>query len=53
VWCRVTVKLPMLQLEDELLNKGWGNVRCHGPSGLGGLLGLNLAIRSSPCLEVK
>jgi hypothetical protein len=35
VWSRVIVKVPMLQLEDELLEKGWGNVRCHGSSGPG------------------
>jgi hypothetical protein len=29
VWSRVIVKLPMLQLEDELLGKGRGNVRCQ------------------------
>jgi hypothetical protein len=28
VWSRVIVKVPMLQLEDELLGKGRGNVRC-------------------------
>jgi hypothetical protein len=28
VWSRVIVKVPMLQLEDELLEKGHGNVRC-------------------------
>jgi hypothetical protein len=37
----------MLQLDDELLGKGWGNVRCQGP------LGLGLGIRSSPYLGVK
>jgi hypothetical protein len=52
-WGRVIVKVPMLQLEDELLGKGRGNVRCQGPNGLGGLLGLGLGIRSSPCLGVK
>jgi hypothetical protein len=35
----------MLQLEDELLGKGWGNVRCQGSNGSGGPLGLDLAIR--------
>jgi hypothetical protein len=35
VWSRVIVKVPMLQLEDELLGKGRGNVRCHGSSGSG------------------
>jgi hypothetical protein len=53
VWCRVIVKLPMLQLEDELLGKGRGNVRCQGPNGSGGPLGLGLGIRSSLCLGVK
>jgi hypothetical protein len=50
---RVIVKVPMLQLEDELLGKGWGNVRCQGSNGPGGPLGLGLGIRSSPCLGVK
>jgi hypothetical protein len=53
VWSRVIVKLPMLQLEDELLGKGRGNVRCQGSNGPGGPLGLGLGIRSSPCLGVK
>jgi hypothetical protein len=53
VWSRVIVKVPMLQLEGELLGKGRGNVRCQGSNGLGGPLGLGLAIRSNPCLEVK
>jgi hypothetical protein len=53
VWSRVIVKVPMLQLEDELLGKGRGNVRCQGPNGPGGPLGLGLGIRSSPCLGVK
>jgi hypothetical protein len=35
VWSQVIVKVPMLQLEDELLGKGRGNVRCHGSSGPG------------------
>jgi hypothetical protein len=43
----------MLQLEDELLGKGRGNVKCQGPNGLGGSLGLGLGIRSSPCLGVS
>jgi hypothetical protein len=30
VWSRVIVKVPMLQLEDELLGKGRGNVRYQG-----------------------
>jgi hypothetical protein len=29
VWSRVIVKVPMLQLEDELLEKWRGNVRCR------------------------
>jgi hypothetical protein len=29
----VIVKLPMLQLEDKLLGKGRGNVRCQGTNG--------------------
>jgi hypothetical protein len=39
-WSRVIVKVPMLQLEDELLGKGRGNVRCqetNGPSPMGRL----------------
>jgi hypothetical protein len=43
----------MLQLEDELLGKGQGNVRCQGPNGPGGPLRLGLEIRSSPFLGVK
>jgi hypothetical protein len=43
----------MLQLEDELLEKGRGNVRCQGPNGPGGPLGLGLGIRLSPYLGVK
>jgi hypothetical protein len=35
VWSRVIVKVPMLQLEDELLGKGWGNVRYQGTNGPG------------------
>jgi hypothetical protein len=53
VWSRVIVKVLMLQLEDELLGKGRGNVRCQGPNGPRGPLGLGLGIRSSPCLGVK
>jgi hypothetical protein len=53
VWSRVIVKLPILQLEDELLGKGRGNVRCQGSNGPGGQLGLGLGIRLSPCLGVK
>jgi hypothetical protein len=30
-----------------------GNVRCQGPNGPGGPLGLGLGIRLSPCLGVK
>jgi hypothetical protein len=40
----------MLQLEDELPGKGRGNVRCQGPNGPGGLLGLGLGIRLNPYL---
>jgi hypothetical protein len=43
----------MLQLEDELLGKGRCNVRCQGPNGPGGPLGLGLGIRLSPYLGVK
>jgi hypothetical protein len=53
VWSRVIVKVPMLQLGDKLLGKGRGNVRCQGPNGPGGPLGLGLGIRLSPCLGVK
>jgi hypothetical protein len=37
----------MLQLEDELLGKGRGNVRCHGSSGpsLMGWLGRPIRVR--------
>jgi hypothetical protein len=37
----------MLQLEDELLEKGRGNVRCHGSSGPGlmGWLGGPVRVR--------
>jgi hypothetical protein len=35
VWSRVIVKVPMLQLEGELLGKGQGNVRCQGTDGPG------------------
>jgi hypothetical protein len=52
-WSRVIVKVPMLQPEDQLLGKGRGNVRCQGPNGPGGPLGLGLGIRSSPYLGVK
>jgi hypothetical protein len=53
VWRRVIFKVTMLQLENELLGKGWGNVRCQGSNGPGGPLELDLGIRSSSCLEVK
>jgi hypothetical protein len=53
VWSRVIVKVPMLQLEDELLGKGRGNVRCQGPNGPGRPLGLGLGIRLNPYLGVK
>jgi hypothetical protein len=52
VWSRVIFKVTMMQLEDELLGKGWGNVRCQGSNGPGGPLGLG-SIRSSSCLGVK
>jgi hypothetical protein len=29
VWSRVIVRVAMLQLEDELLGKGQGSVRCQ------------------------
>jgi hypothetical protein len=35
VWSRVIFKVPMLQLEDELLRKGRGNVRRQGTNGPG------------------
>jgi hypothetical protein len=53
VWSRVIVKVPMMQLEDELLGKGQGNVRYQGPNEPGSPLGLGLGIRLSPCLGVK
>jgi hypothetical protein len=53
VQSRVIVKVLMLQLEDELLEKGRGNVRCQGFNGLRGPLELGLGIRSSPWLGVK
>jgi hypothetical protein len=43
--------VPMLQLEDELLGKGRGNVKCQGPNGPGGPLGLGLGIRSESLLR--
>jgi hypothetical protein len=47
VWSRVIVKVSILQLEDELLEKGRGNVRCHGSSGPGlmGWLGGPVRVR--------
>jgi hypothetical protein len=33
VWSLVIGKVPLLQLEDELLGKGRGNVRCQGTNG--------------------
>jgi hypothetical protein len=33
VWRRVIFKVTMLQLEDELLGKGRGNVKCQGLMG--------------------
>jgi hypothetical protein len=53
VWRRVIFKVTMLQVEDELLGKGRGIVRCQGSDGPGGPLGLGLGMRSSPCLAVK
>jgi hypothetical protein len=53
VWSRVIIKLHMLQLKDELLEKGRGNVRCQGSNGPGGPLELGLGIRLSTCLGVK
>jgi hypothetical protein len=43
----------MLQLEDELLGKGWGNVRCHESSGLGlvGWLGGPIRVRFRDKIE--
>jgi hypothetical protein len=35
----------MLQLEDELLGKGQGNVRCQGTNGLGPMGWLSRPIR--------
>jgi hypothetical protein len=57
VWSQVIGKVPMLQLEDELLGKGWGSVRgligrVQWANSVGPL-GLGLGIRSSPCLGVK
>jgi hypothetical protein len=44
-WSRVIVKVPMLQLEDELLGKGRANVRCQGTNGPGPMGRLNRPIR--------
>jgi hypothetical protein len=44
-WSRVIVKVPMLQLEDELLKKGRGNVRCQETNGPGPMGRLNRPIR--------
>jgi hypothetical protein len=35
VWSRVIVKVPMLQLDDELLGKGRSNIRWQGTNWLG------------------
>jgi hypothetical protein len=45
VWSRVTGKVPMLQLEDELLGKGRGNVRCQGTNGPGPMGRLSRPVR--------
>jgi hypothetical protein len=45
VWSRVIVKVPMLQLEDELLGEGRGNVRCQGTNGPGLIARLGRPIR--------
>jgi hypothetical protein len=45
VWSRVIGKVPMLQLEDDLLGKGWGNVRCHGTNGPGPMGRLSRPVR--------
>jgi hypothetical protein len=47
VWSRVIVKVAMLQLEDELLGKGRGNVRCQGTNrpGLMGRLSRPIRVR--------
>jgi hypothetical protein len=41
VWSRVIVKVPMLQLENELLGNGRGNVTCQGTNGPGPMGWLN------------
>jgi hypothetical protein len=53
VWSRVIVKVPMLQLEDELLRKGCGNVRCQGTNGLGliGRLGRPIRVKIESLLR--
>jgi hypothetical protein len=50
---RVIVKVPMLQLEDELLGKGRGNVRCQGINGLGliGRLGRPIRVKIESVLR--
>jgi hypothetical protein len=45
VWSRVIGKVPMLQLEDELLGKGRGNVRCQGTNGPGPMGRLSRPVR--------
>jgi hypothetical protein len=45
VWIRVIVKVLMLQLEDELLGKGRGNVKCQGTNGPGPIGRVNRPIR--------
>jgi hypothetical protein len=45
VWSRLIVKVPMLQLEDERLGKGRGNVRCQGTNGPGVIGRLDRPIR--------
>jgi hypothetical protein len=43
----------MPQLEDELLGKGWGNVRCQGTNGSGliGRLGGPVRVRFRDKME--
>jgi hypothetical protein len=47
VWSQVIVKVPMLQLEDELLGKWRGNVWCQGTNGPGliGRLGRPIRVK--------
>jgi hypothetical protein len=45
VWSGVIIKVPMLQLEDELLRKVWGKVRCQGSGGSGQMGWLSRPIR--------